>query len=82
MSGATFEWWLQRRGETALSLDDPTVSITSIEAVEIGEFEISIDAGATDDLGSTSYAERLRITDSDGKRSTFGATFTVKDPNA
>lgn len=82
LTGASFEWWLQTRGETALSLEDTSVSVTSIESTEVGEFEIVIEKGATDDLGSISYAERLRIVDSDGRQSTFGATFTVNDPNA
>lgn len=82
LTGASFEWWLQQRGETVLSLEDSDVSVTSVESTEVGEFEIEITTGATDGLGSSAYAERLRIVDADGRQSTFGTTFTVKDPTA
>lgn len=81
LEGASVEWWLvsPREGTTELDTSHESVSVTMTTPLE-GEFEVVIGAGATDDLTRRSYNERLRITDSEGHRSTYGASFMISDP--
>ena len=78
LQGAEITWWLQHRGTTVLSLSDPGVSLVSTDP-ELGEFMIQIDRGSTENLGNNTYAEFLRIIDTQDNQRTYRADFHIEE---
>lgn len=82
LDGATIEWALLERSNeppVLYSEEDDGVS-TELTTPSEGKCEVRIEAGATGELGTDSYDERLKIVDSAGSISYFGATFGVVKP--
>lgn len=79
LDGATIDWWLTRHRDRDLGPEMDGVSIVMTNP-GTGEFEVRIAAGATEPLPATLYRERLRITDAQGRRTTYGSSFRVQAP--